>query len=649
MRVVICAAMSFRRAHIPASILLILGLLLAQPAGPARAYQESPWLTADVSAGRLPPVGERLPADPLVVDLKAEGKEVGKPGGTLRMMIGQGGDARSLLPFAYSRLVIYDESYRLVPDILAKFEVEDGRIFTFQLRRGHRWSDGSPFTTEDFRYYWEEIATNPALNPDGLPPALLVNGMPPHVDILDETTIRYSWAWPNQAFLPALAAATPLIIYRPAHYLKQFNPKYTGAKVIGRLLSEAKLDKWTELHRRYDDPMLLGNPDMPTLAPWTVISRPGSQVFAAVRNPFYHRIDKKGQQLPYIDRLVLIPQAKSQITAAVVSGKTDLQATGLSLAELPELKAAAEKGVIKLYLWPSGRGSELALYPNLNVKDPVWRALMHNLNFRRALSLAVDRAAIDRDIYGGMAKPRANTLLADSPLFDPDAQKAWAEFDLARAQELLDGIGLKLDKKYGLRRLPDGRLLSLLVATQGKDPSEAAVLRLIQETWRKIGIELMIGAPLPSAFQARALDGTTIMSLADGLANGLATPEMNPGEMTPSSQAQLQWPRWGLYERSGGTQGDPVDMPAAAELVQQWRTWRDARKEATKTDAWRQIVKLNADQVFTIGLVGEVPQPVAVNPRLRNVPERDFYNWEPGAYFGIYRPDTFWLADKDER
>jgi peptide/nickel transport system substrate-binding protein len=365
-----------------------------------------------------------------------------------------------------------------------------------------------------------------------------------------------------------------------------------------------------------------------------------------VRNPYYHRVDKDGQQLPYIDRLVLIPQTKSQIAAAVVAGKSDLQATGLTLADLPALKAAADKGAIRLDLWPSGRGSQLALYPNLNAKDPVWRNLMRDLRFRRAVSLAIDRAAINRGIYGDMARPRANTLLPDSPLFDPDAQKAWSEFDLARAQELLDGIGLKLDKKYGLRRLPDGRLLSLLVATPGSDPSEVAILRLIQDSWRKIGIELMIGATLPSAFQARALDGSTVMSLSDGLANGLATPEMNPGELTPSSEAQLQWPRWGLYESSSGTQGDPIDLPEADKLVELWKTWRDASKEADKTEAWRQIVKINADQIFTIGLVGEVPQPVAVSPLLHNLPERDYYNWEPGAYFGIYRPDSFWLSDK---
>lgn len=632
-------------SRVCAILLLAAGLLSGASGGLAAEYQETTYFAADVAAGHLPPVAERLPADPLVINVKGEGKQTGRQGGALRMLIGQSGDARALLPFAYSRLVVYDEQYRLVPDILESFEVTDGRVFTFHLRKGHRWSDGSAFTAEDFRYYWEDVANNPKLMPDGLPPALLVNGKPPSFEVIDETTVRYSWEQPNQAFLPALAAAVPLMIYRPAHYLKRFNPKYAGAKAVDRLLAEAKLDSWTDLHRLRDDPLNFSNPEMPTLGPWVNLSRPGSEVYVAVRNPFYHRVDEKGHQLPYIDRLVLIPENKADIPAAVAAGKSDLQATGLELGDLPLLQAAAKKGTIKLSLWPSGRGSELALYPNLNAADPVWRTLMRDLRFRRALSLAIDRRAINQALYGGAGKPRANTLLRDSPLFDPDAQNAWAEYDIARAQELMDAVGLKLDKNYGLRRLPDGRILSLLVATRGS-PAELQVLRMIQETWRKIGVELMIGAPLPSAFQDRILAGKTVMSIAEGLADGLATPAMDPAEFTPSDEDQLQWPQWGLYQESGGSKGQPIDLPAAAQLASLWKSWRDAGKEADKTKAWRQIVKLAADQLFTIGIVGEVPQPVASNPRLRNLPDRDFYNWEPGAYFGLYQPDVFWLEQQ---
>ena len=261
------------------------------------------------------------------------------------------------------------------------------------------WTFLLAFVAEDFRYYWEDVATNSKLTPDGLPPALLVNGMPPQVEVLDQTTIRYTWVLPNQAFLPALAAATPLMIYRPSRYLKQFNPKYTSAKVIARFLTETKLDSWEELHEHFDDPLLLGNPDMPVLSPWVVISRPGSQVFAAVRNPYYYRIDKDGQQLPYIDRLVLIPQSKSQILSAVVDGKSDLQAAGLSLPDIPALKAAAEKGVIRLNLWPSGRGSQLALYPNLNAKDPVWQKLLRDLRGLDRRCARIGRAHVRNNAY----------------------------------------------------------------------------------------------------------------------------------------------------------------------------------------------------------------------------------------------------------
>ena len=121
---------------------------------------------------------------------------------------------------------------------------------------------------------------------------------------------------------------------------------------------------------------------------------------------------------------------------------------------------------------------------------------------------------------------------------------------------------------------------------------------------------------------------------------------MDPAEFAPSDEDQLQWPQWGLYQESGGSKGQAIDLPAAAQLAKLWKDWRDAGKESDKVKAWRQIVKLAADQLFTIGIVGEVPQPVASNPRLHNLPERDFYNWEPGAYFGLYQPDVFWMEQK---
>jgi peptide/nickel transport system substrate-binding protein len=624
---------------------------LAGAAGAARAaqdpaLQELPGLVPAVAKGELPPVGRRLPDHPLVVDLAAEGRTPGRPGGVLHLLIGEGGDARVIQPFGYARLVGYDLTYRIVPDILERLDVEDERIFTLHLRPGHRWSDGRPFTSEDCRYYWEDVIADRDLTPAGPPPAMLVQGKAPRVEILDPLTVRYSWPTPNQAFLPALAGADPLVLCAPAHYLKQFHLRYADPVKLADRVAESKLANWVELHHQRDTSLWLTNPDMPTLQPWVIVAQPADKGIELHRNPYYHRVDAQGHQLPYIDAIHLDAVPRQEIPPRTARSESDLQASGLSLDDLPLLEEAAGKGGPELRLWPSGRGSQYALYPNLNTRDKGLLALLRDVRFRRALSLAIDRNAINKAVYGGRALPRGNTVLPDSPLFNPDEQIAWSELDPARASELLTAVGLKLDPEQNVRRLPDGRRLSLLVAMSAIDPLETAILQQIQESWRKVGIELLIGAPTPESFRDRLYKGEAPISIAPGFSGGLATPAMNPRELVPSSVTQNQWPRWGRWVESGHAEGDPIDVPEAAELLKLYGAWRQAASEADQKAAWRRILQINADQVFTIGLVGEVPQPVAVDRRLRNVPDRDFYNWEPGAYFGIYRPDTFWFDSR---
>lgn len=179
------------------------------PAGVA--LLETPGLAADVAAGRLPPVAERLPALPCA-NPAGPTAVPGKPGGQLRTLIAKSKDTRLLAVYGYARLVGFDATLNLVPDIVHRIEVEDGRRFTLKLRPGHRWSDGHPFTAEDFRYYWEDVANNDKLSPSGPPRALLVEGAPPAVSYPDDVTVVYSWEEPNPFFLPALAGARPLFI-----------------------------------------------------------------------------------------------------------------------------------------------------------------------------------------------------------------------------------------------------------------------------------------------------------------------------------------------------------------------------------------------------------------------------------------------------
>ena len=233
---------------------LAVALLLLAGNGGAQAVPmtEPPRLADAVASGALPPVDQRIPAEPQIVEVEPEAGSAPQYGGTLHMLMGSAKETRQITVYGYARLVAYNPRFDLVPDILAAFEVEDGRIFTLHLRKGHRWSDGAPFTTEDFRYYWDSVANNPKLSPAGPPVDLLVDGKPPTVEILDETTVRYSWAKPNPAFLPALASPNPTYIFKPAHYLKQFHPKFTKPEVLEERVAAARQRNWAALHNKMD-------------------------------------------------------------------------------------------------------------------------------------------------------------------------------------------------------------------------------------------------------------------------------------------------------------------------------------------------------------------------------------------------------------
>ena len=177
-----------------------LALLTAIPAGAQTKLpppEEVPSLSKLVKEGKLPPVAKRLPETPRVVTFEG-GAQPGTYGGALRMLMASSKDTRQMVVYGYTRLVVWTPEYTLEPDLLESYEVQDGRIFTLHLRKGHKWSDGEPFTAEDFRYYWEDVALNKELSPFGPPSQLLADGELPKFQVINETTVRYSSCprWP---------------------------------------------------------------------------------------------------------------------------------------------------------------------------------------------------------------------------------------------------------------------------------------------------------------------------------------------------------------------------------------------------------------------------------------------------------------------
>ncbi len=617
--------------------IMVLGLLLVPATACALTPVEPPMLRLEVSSGKLPPVQKRLPEQPLVVNVEQPGKH----GGTLNSLVGRSRDTRLLVVYGYARLVGYDRKLELVPDILESFEVLEGRSFTLKLRKGHRWSDGHPLTAEDFRYYWEDVANNSELSPSGPPKDLLVEDKPPKFEVLSDTVVRYTWHKPNPHFLPRQAGASPLFIYRPAHYLKRFHKKYSE-KVRKEEAEGTAKRKWSAVHNRADNLYESDNPELPTLQPWMNTTKSPADRFVAVRNPYFHRVDANGLQLPYIDRFVLAVADPKLIPAKTGAGEADLQARDVHFNNYTFLKQGEKQNGYRTRLWRPGRGSHVALFPNLNVNDPVWRKLLRDARFRRALSLAIDRSLINQSLYFGLALESNNTLMPESPLFREAYRDRWARFDRKEANRLLDELGLKRGADR-MRRLPDGRALEIIVETAGESTEQTDVLELVRETWREAGIKLFSKPSQREAFRMRIFSGDTVMSVWSGLENGLATADNSPDELVPTSQMQLQWPKFGQHYETGGKAGEAVDIAEVKELQRLYKVWLEGATRQERERAWHAMLELHAEQQFTIGIVSGVPQPVVVRETLMNVPEKGFYNWDPGAFFGIYRPDTFWF------
>ncbi len=612
----------------------------ALPAGLAQAFEGAEFLRDAVDAGDLPPVAERLPVTPRVIDVAKLGGTPGRHGGELRILIGRQRDIRLIPLFGYSRLIGFDRKLKFVPDILRDYHIQDDRIFTFELREGHRWSDGHPFTAEDLRYAWEDVILHPKL--PGMPLNLKPDGQEPKFEVIDPVTVRYSWPSPNPEFLPSLAAPVPPRIVMPAHYLKQLHADYQDKDVLDAAVAENRVDDWRALHTRLSRPNRPANPDLPTLEPWRPRTKPPAQQFVFDRNPFFHRVDENGLQLPYVDRIKLNVSSYEIIPAKAAAGDSDLQATSINFAQYTVLKEAEKRHPVSVSLWKRGQGSRLALYPNMTCADPMWSKLFRDVRVRRALSLAIDRTEINKALFYGLCSEAANTVLPESPLFRPKYAEAWARHDPDQANALLDEAGFSPKLMDGRRRLPDGRVAGILIETAGESSVETDVLELIGDHFNRVGLALWTRSSQRDIFRSRVLAGQVVMSVWYGLDNGVPTADMPPVALAPTSDDQLQWPVWGVHYMSGQRQGKAPDLPGPQRLVELVKIWRKSRSTAQREAVWHEMLQIHADQVYSIGTVNGAPQPILRARNLRNVPDSALFSYSPTSMLGVYMPDTFW-------
>jgi peptide/nickel transport system substrate-binding protein len=613
--------------------------IVTDPAQWPKKFGEAPALAELVKAGKLPPVEQRLPQEPMVIKPL---RSTGKYGGTWRRgFLGPGDSENGNRVRASDKLLFWDEAgTHVTPNVAKGWETSaDGRRTTLFLRKGMKWSDGAPFTADDFMFWYEDMYQNKDLIKSAAP-ELSTNGKPGRISKVDETTVLFEFDEPHFLFVSQLAGDTQvgggqsrlqsdereLGLYAPAHYLKQFLPKYSSVDSLNAKAKAAGFDNWAQVYKIKSDWRL--NPEVPTISAWRMVQPINSQTWVLERNPYFWTVDTEGNQLPYLDKVQLtLAENPEVINLRAIAGEYDYMERFIDLAKLPVFLENAARGKYKVHLDPGFNGSDSELKFNfayrLDAEIQKWFA---NLDFRRALALGIDREQINEAFFLGLGvtgTPIPADIIPESP--GKEWRQRWATLDVAKANAMLDAIGLKKKDAEGFRlRTDNGERLRLQIdVAQTLSPTWPQQAEMIIQQWRAIGIWAEMRLFERSLFYTRVRnDQNQIVLWSNNGSESLYLYTIPVLPIDPQSSfggaAYAQW-----YASNGAAGIKPSDP----ELLKGFELLRSAasQPEERRVEIAQELWKLLVDQVWSIGVVGQSPAYMGtrvVNERLENVPAR---------------------------
>lgn len=583
-----------------------------------RAYHEAPQLADLVRQGKLPPVAERLPISPLVIQPV---DSIGKYGGTWRMLASAPGDLQLNARLGYEPLIRWDRSGRkIVPNVVESYEVKDGaRSFIFHLRKGMRWSDGVPFTSADFLFSFHEVIENRDLVPN-VAGWLKSAGNIPTIEAPDDFTVVYHFQKPYGLFPQVLASvSSQRDLYCPAHYMKQFHAKYQPIEDLRRQAKILGLPDWTDLFDDHSD--LDKNPDLPTLGPFKVtVTFPNSRCMA-VRNPYYWKIDPAGNQLPYIDEMAYITVFDNTVlNLKAMNGEVDFQMRHIDSSNFTLFKENGPRWGYDVRQMKST--NPICIYVNQCSRDDKLRAILQDKRFRVALAAAINREELIDLVYTGLAEPSNAVDTEEDPYFEPGLDKTNIKYDPQLANKLLDEVGLKRGLG-GMRTLPDGTPFSqILHIFQSEEGTNAEMWELVADYWREVGLQFSV-------------------KFEDGSLSYLQVSSGNSDFWTYTS-AGLHWaieglwkvplqsvsyfaPLYGLYTQTAGRKG-VKPSEEHQRLLDWYQTLRSAEKDEDRIESGHKILRQWQDQCYVIGIC-RPPLLGIVSHRFRNVPQNLVYDY----------------------
>ena len=619
-----------------------LALFACLGAASAEEDRQARALAQMVSVGSLPPLAERLPADPVVIEPL---ESIGQYGGVWRFGDARGADEGYLNFVAYEGITRVTPSGTVVPNIVESISVnEDASAYTLSLREGMKWSDGEDLTAEDFMFWYENVLSDERITPT--PPDWIAAGGQVGVFTSDgPLSVTITFNQPNALFQLQAARWNAVDVPMPAHYLRRFHVDHADAEALDAAIAEAGLSTWTELWEQRQNALL--NPDRPVLRPWVLVEPFGDGLdrVAYERNPYYWKVDPDGKQLPYIDRVeIQIVQDTQVLNLMALDGSFDWQFKDVApLDQLQVFNENRERGNYRVLQVQSPVSAFAAYYFNLSHKDPFLNDLFHKAAFRKALSHAIDRKTIVDLVHFGVTTPRQPSPFESTPFYNEELTNAALAFDPDKANEMLDALGLTEKNADGIRLRPDGEPIRLVIQGPAGRQNRLDASEQVAQAWTRVGIEATVTVQSRELHQERRLArdfDVWLWSAAAGTTNHVL---FDPGIYLPysldtNSTWALDYAEWRV---SGGTAGkEPTgDMRRAMDLFDQVLKTGNTDEQ---TALMQQIMEIAANNLWVVGIAPRPPEFAIASNKLRNVPESYTDSLESP---GIFHPESWYFSE----